>query len=171
MDDLKTYLNPVVPLGRLAFSIFFCGLTGIIIYFAVSDFKTSELTKGFTTGIGATIFGAFSLMFFKSFITETKNYLIQDNTIGEFNALTFKTKIINKFDVKGFSTSTVPYRIGNFQQVTIYLKDGSKIEIMQFAYFNFKHIKPTLIGKNYNYLGHEHYIWKWPNSRVYAFDK
>ncbi|MDP2174721.1 MAG: hypothetical protein Q8K70_02295 [Bacteroidota bacterium] len=109
-------------------------------------------------------------MFFKAFITTTKNYLITDQTIEEFNVLTLKTKTIYKDDIKGFSTSKVPYRIWDFKQIIIYLKDGTKIDIMQFAYFNFKKIKPTLVNKKYNYFGHEPYIWKWFNSRVYRYD-
>lgn len=141
-----------------------------MIYLAVSEFKANKPRQWFTIIIGTTFFGAIFLMFFKAFITTTKNYLIQDNCIEEFNVLTLRTNRIKKHDIKGFSSSTVPYRIWNFHQIIIYLNDGSKINIMQFAYFNFKDIKPTLVGKNYNYLGHEPYIWKWPDSRVYAFD-
>ena len=170
MNDFKTYFNPLVPIGRLAFSIFFAGLTCFIIYLLFRDFKTNGLKKYFTILLGATIFGVIFQQFFKGFITTTKNYLITDQTIKEFNILTFKTKTIDKNDIKGFSTSVVPYRIWNFKQVIIYLKDGTKIDIMQFAYFNFKKIKPTLVDKKYNYLGHETYIWKWVNSRVYKYD-
>lgn len=170
MDDFKTYFNPLVALGRIAFSFLFISIICLIIYFMVSGYKTVEIKEWFALLFGVIFFGAIFFMFFQALITTTKNYIIQDDTIKEFNALTFKTKIIDKIDVKGFSTSIVPYRIWNFQQIIIYLKDGSKIDIMQFAYFNFKYIKPTLIGKSYNYLGHEPYIWKWPNTRVYAFD-
>ena len=41
---------------------------------------------------------------------------------------------------------------------------------MQFAYFNFKKIKQTLVDKKYNYFGYEPYIWKWVDSRVYKYD-
>lgn len=170
MNDLKTCFNPVIALGRLALSLFFLSLTCLIIYRAVSDYETNGIKQWFTLLIGAALFAAMFHMFFKAFIATTKNYLIQDNSIEEFNVLTFGTKTINKGDIKGFSTSTVRYRIWNFHQIIIYLIDGTKIDIMQFAYFNFKDIKPTLLGKNYKYLGDEPYIWKWPNSRVYTFD-
>ena len=84
--------------------------------------------------------------------------------------MTLKTKTIYKDNIKGFSTSKVPYRIWNFKQIIIYLKDGTKINIMQFAYFNFNKIELTLVEKKYNYLGHEKYIWKWVNRRVYKYD-
>lgn len=170
MNDFKTYFNPLVAIGRLAFSLFFGGLTCFTIYLLFLDFKTNRLNQYLTILLGATIFGAIFQMFLKAFITTTKNYLITDQTIEEFNLLTLKTKTIYKDDIKGFSTSSVPHRIWNFKQIIIYLKDGSKIDIMQFAYFNFKKIKPTLVDKNYNYLGHETYIWKWVNSRVYKYD-
>lgn len=170
MNYMKTYFNPVIALGRLAFSLFFFGVTCLVIYYAITHFETNGIKQLFTLLIGAALFAAMFHMFFKAFIATTKNYLIQDNSIAEFDVLTFGTKTINKGDIKGFSTSTVPYRIWNFQQIIIYLKDGTKIDIMQFAYFNFKDIKPTLLDKNYKYFGHEPYIWKWPNSRVYTFE-
>jgi hypothetical protein len=171
MNDFKTYFNPLVPIGRLAFSIFSGGLTCFVIYLLFRDFNTNGLKQYLTIILGATIFGAIFQMFFKAFITTTKNYLITEQTIEEFNLLTLKTKTIYKDDIKGFSTSLVPYRIWYFKQIIIYLKDGTKIDIMQFAYFNFKEIKPTLVDKKYNYLGHESYIWKWVNSRVYKYEE
>ena len=171
MNGFKTYFNPLVAVGRLVFSIFFCGLTCFIVYLLFRDFKTNGLMQFLTILFGATIFGIIFQVFFKAFITTTKNYLINERTIEEFNVLTFKTKIIDKEEIKGFSTSKVPYRIWDFNEIIIYLKDGTKIEIMQFAYFNFKKIKQTLVDKKYNYLGHESYIWKWVNSRVYQFDE
>jgi len=170
MNEFKTYFNPLVPIGRLAFSIFFGGLTCFIIYLLFRDFKTNGIKEYLYMLLGATVFGAIFQMFFKAFITRTKNYLITNQTIEEFNILTLKTKTIHKDDIKGFSTSKIPYRIWDFKQVIFYLKDGTKIDIMQFAYFNFRKIKPTLIDKKYNYLGDEPYIWKWFNSRVYRYD-
>jgi len=170
MNDFKTYFNPFVAIGRLAFSIFFCGLTCLLIYLMFRDFKINGLKQYLTILLGVTIFGTVFQIFFKAFITTTKNYLITDKTIEEFNLLTFSRKTIYKDDIKGFSTSKVPYRIWNFKQIIIYLKDGTKISLMQFAYFNFKKIKPILVDKKYNYLGHEPYIWKWFDSRVYRYD-
>src|SRR5690606_10659624 len=158
MNEFKTYFNPLVPIGRLAFSIFFGGLTCFIIYLLFRDFKTNGIKEYLYMLLGATVFGAIFQMFFKAFITRTKNYLITNQTIEEFNILTLKTKTIHKDDIKGFSTSKIPYRIWDFKQVIFYLKDGTKIDIMQFAYFNFRKIKPTLIDKKYNYLGDEPYI-------------
>jgi|SRR5690606_23581421 len=170
MTNFKTYFNPLIAIGRLAFSVFFGGLTFFLIYLLFRDFKTNGLKEYITIILGVTIFGAIFQMFFKALVTTSKNYLITDQTIEEFNVLTLKTKTIHKEDIKGFSTSKVPYRIWDFKQVIIYLKDGTKIDIMQFAYFNFKKIKSTLVDKRYNYLGHESYIWKWVNSRVYKYD-
>jgi hypothetical protein len=109
-------------------------------------------------------------MVLKSFLSTTKNYLIKNNSIEEFNYLILSTRIINKSDVKGFSTSIVPYRINNFNQIIIYLADGSKISIMQFSYFNFKKIEPALKENGYKYFGYEPYKWKWFDNRVYGYD-
>jgi hypothetical protein len=170
MTDFKTYFNPLIAVGRLVFSMFFGGMTCFIIYHIFRKFKTTELIQYGGIMLVVVLFGALFQMFFVAFIKTTKNYLIKDNCIEEFNLLTLKTKAIHKEDIKGFSTSIVPYRIWDFKQIIIYLKDGTKIDIMQFAYFNFKNIKPDLIDKNYNYLGDEPYIWKWVNSRVYKYD-
>lgn len=170
MEDLKTYFNPFVPIGRFAFSIFFGFLTCFIIYLFFRDFETNGFKEYCFIILGATTHALLFRMFFKAFITTTKNYLITEQTVEEFNILTQKTKTIYKADIKGFSTSTVPYRIWNFKQVIIYVNDGTRIDIMQFAYFNFNKIKQTLVDKKYTYLGHEPYIWKWVNSRVYKYD-
>ena len=170
MDNLKTYFNPFVLVGRLAFSLFFGGLTCFIIYLFFRDFKVNGFKENFFIILGAALFTVVFQMFFKTFVTTTKNYLITNQAIEEFNLLTLKTKTIFKNDIKGFSTSTVRYRIWNFEQIIIYLKDGTKINIMQFAYFNFKKIKQTLVDKKYNYFGYEPYIWKWVDSRVYKYD-
>lgn len=170
MKDFKIYFNPLVAIARLTFSISCGGMTCLIIYLLYRDYNTNGLKEYLAILLGAAFFGALFHMFFKSFITTTKNYLITDNFIQEFNLLTFKTKTIEKKDINGFSTSVIPYRIGNFKQIIIYMKDGSKIEMMQFAYVKYKKIKPTLDAKKYNYLGHEAYVWKWLNSRVYKYD-
>ena len=116
MNDFKTYFNPLVPIGRLAFSIFSGGLTCFVIYLLFRDFNTNGLKQYLAIILGATIFGAIFQMFFKAFITTTKNYLITEQTIEEFNLLTLKTKTIYKDDIKGFSTSLVPYRIWYFEK-------------------------------------------------------
>ena len=170
MKDFKIYFNPSVAIVQLAFSIF-CGvMTCVIIFLLYRDFNTNGPKEYLAILFAAAFFGAFFYKFFKTFVTTTKNYLITDSFIQEFNLLTLKTKTIEKQDIKGFSTSVIPYRIGNFKQIIIYLKDGSKIEMMQFAHTKYKKIKPALDSKKYFYLGHEAYNFKWINSRVYKYD-
>lgn len=170
MDEFKTYFNPFALIGRLVFSLFSGGLTCFLFYLLIREFSTNGPKEYFYIILMITLFGAFFQMFFTEFITKTKNYIITDQTIQEFNLLTFRSRTIPKSDIKGFSTSIIPYRIWDFKQVIIYLTDGTKIDLMQFTYFNFKKIKPTLLDKKYNYLGQEPYIWKWFNSRVYKYD-
>ena len=170
MNDFKTFFNPLVPIGRVVFTIAFIGLLSVLIYFLYVDFETNGLKEYVRVGFGLLLFLTVFYMFFVEFINKTKNYLITDNYIEEFNLLTRRKKIINKDDIKGFSTSKVPYRMHDFKQIIVYLNDGTKIDMMQFAYFNFKKIQPVLIEKGYKYLGHESYRWKWINSRVYLYD-
>ncbi len=58
-----------------------------------------------------------------------------------------------------------------FKQVIIYLNDGTKLDLMQFNFFNFKCIKQALIDLQYTYLGYESYKWKWFDDRYYRFDE
>ena len=170
MENFKTYFNPIIPIGRLIFALFFLSLFIMMFYALFRDFQTSGFKEYLMIFLGIVFFGAVAEMFITPFLTATKNYAIDDRVIKEFNFLTFEAKVIPKEMVKGFSTSKIQYRIWNFKQIIIYLKDGSKIDLMQFAYFNFKEIKPLLIEKGYPYLGHEPYVWKWPNSRRYQYD-
>ncbi len=110
-------------------------------------------------------------MYFIVLLKTTKSYIITPDGIEVINLLTFQKTAISKKEILGFSTSEIPYKIGNFKEILIYLKNGDKIDLMQFAYFNFKKIEPALIDKRYDFLGYEPYIWKWVNSRVYKFDK
>ncbi|WP_207429505.1 hypothetical protein [Pedobacter sp. SYSU D00535] len=116
-------------------------------------------------------FGALFYMYFIVLLKTTKSYIITPDGIEVINLLTFQKTAISKKEILGFSTSEIPYKIGNFKEILIYLKNGDKIDLMQFAYFNFKKIEPALIDKRYDFLGYEPYIWKWVNSRVYKFDK
>ncbi len=170
MENFKTHFNPIIPTGRLIFALFFLILFLMMFYALFRDFQAMGFKEYLVVFLGIVFFGAFAEMFITPLLTTTKNYVIDDKVIKEFNFLTFKSKTIPKEMVKGFSTSKIPYRIWNFKQVIIYLKDGSKIDMMQFAYFNFKEIGPLLIEKEYDYLGHESYIWKWPNRRRYKYD-
>ncbi len=162
MKDFKTRFNPLIPLGRLGVFSFYMYL-----------FRTltrNESDKYLIIILGLSLFGIIYFTLIKPFVKTTKNYLIKDNSIEEFNLLTSKTKSIDKNEIKGFSTSIFPYRIWEFKEIIIYLKDGAKINIMQFAYFNFKNIETTLIDKKYNYLGQEPYEWNLFKGRIYKYD-
>lgn len=172
MEDFKTQFNLFIPIGRLFTSLFLIGVYVFMIY----DFNTSERhsSEEKYTGyfLGTIVLLLLFWMFFKQFLRTTKSYTITESEIREFNFLTLSTKIIHKDEVKGFSTSVIPYlRGGDFKQILIYLENGKKIDLMQFAYFNFKKIRPALVERGYEYLGHEEYVWLFPDNRRYKFDK
>ena len=172
MNDFRMSFNPLIPLGRFLGSLFFVAMIFINNYLFFRDFKANDIKELLPIILMTIFMGLAFQMVFRPLITSTKNYIIRDNAIEEYNFLTFSTRTIDKNEIKGFSTSIIPYNnIPNFKQIIIYLKDGSKIDLMQYAYFNFKKIKPALIDKKYIYLGHEPYVWKWVNSRVYKYDK
>lgn len=171
MNEFKTKLNPFIPIGRLAISIVVFGLICFLINRVLFENKTHEVEKYIGFLLLALFFLLLIQIYLKEFITKTKSYIITGQLIKEYNFLTKKTKIIKKEDIKGFSRSKIPYQIWNFKQIIIYLKDGSKIDLMQFAYFNFEQIEPFLIENKYRFFGYEPYNWKWFNSRVYTFDE
>ena len=112
-----------------------------------------------------------SWIFARQLLRTTKTYLFTNNGIQEYNYLTFSSRYIQRNDIKGFSSSSIPYKLTPFKQVIIYLNDGTKLDLMQFNFFNFKRIKQALIDLQYTYLGYESYKWKWFDDRYYRFDE
>lgn len=155
MNDLKTQLNLLIPIGRLFLSLF--GGLNIFLFLPsfICDFKINEFSKYIPFVLVLFVLGIIIFIFIKPFVKTTKSYTIKSDSIEEFNFLTFKKKSIDKENIKGFSTSLLQYGIWKFDEIIIYLKDGSKINIAEFTYFNFSKIKPTLIDKNYKYFGFE----------------
>lgn len=171
MSDFKTKINPLVPFGRLFTSLFFVVVTFyIIIYRLFHDFSSNTVFETLKNVLGVAFCGFMVLFWIRIFIKRTKTYTITDNEILEYNYLKFSTRIIKKDDIKGFSASVVPYNIWDFKQFIIYLKGGTKIDIMQFEYFNFSDVDIILIKKGYDFLGVEPYEWKWFDRREYKYD-
>ena len=171
MRIFRTTFNPLVPLSRFSMMTLFWGIPLVFFYKIITD---SDLRKPeFLTVmlLICLLFIVVGYLFAKPLWSETKNYRITDNSIEVYNFLTFNKMLIKKENIKGFSTSALQYKIGRAKQIIIYLEDGSKWELMKFSYFNFSKINKVLIEKQYRYLGHEFYQWKWPNSRIYKYDK
>ena len=166
----KTRFNPIIPFVRILFlSILILAFILIFdeLYFSK---KNHSLEDHFKIVFGVLFFGVIVWMFGKQLIRTTKTYTFANDYIKEFNFLTFSSRTIPKDHIKGFSTSIIPYRIMNFKQVIIYLKDGTKIDLMQFNFFNFRSIQHALNELNYAFLGSETYKWKWFDDRYYRFD-
>jgi hypothetical protein len=168
--DFKAYFNPIVSIFRLLFSLAFAGLACFIIYLFFKD--TSSHGNPYFAGklLCIAVSGILFLVFFKALLSSAKTFRITGQHIQQFNYFTFSSTTIDKNEIKGFSTSETRYRLGNFRQVIIYLKNGKKINLMQFSYFNFRNIQPALIENGYNYFGYEPYKWKWFNNRVYKYE-
>jgi hypothetical protein len=170
MKEFKTNLNPLIPLIRFIGVLIF-GLILIKIFYAFFRNLTENSSREYLIlFVGIPLIGYLFYVFLRGFLRSTKSYFLDNFSLRVFNLLTFRTEKISKENIKGFSTSEIPYRISTFKQIIIYLIDGRKLELTQFEYFNFKKIESALLYNDYNFLGHELYVWKFLDSRVYHFD-
>lgn len=152
--EFKPRFNFLIPIFRLIFCLFYSGLTVVFAYFLV----LSCVEKRDPKEIGIILFGlimfySYSHIITKSFFLKTKKIAITNDFLKETNYLRNTIRVIPKDDIIGFSTSVVPYKIGRFSQIIVYLKNNEKIELMQFCYFNFKELEPVLLNCGYKYLG------------------
>lgn len=95
-----------------------------------------------------------------SFLKNTKNYTITEDYIKEYNFFSFSSTYYDKDDVIGFSNCKIRTRYYSYEVLTIYLCDNTKIDLKQFAYFNFSKLPIQLYARGYNYLGEENYVPK-----------
>lgn len=171
-QEFKPRFNFLIPIFRLTYCIFLSGLTVIFAYSLVLSILDTERDPIEIGGIllGLILFFSYSHIITKSFFNQTKKIAVTKDFLKEINYLRDTTRFITKEDIIGFSTSVIPYKIGRFSQIIVYLKNNEKIELMQFCYFNFKEIEPVLLNCGYKYLGFEIYRWKWFDSRHYKFE-
>lgn len=170
-QEFKPKFNFLIPIFRLIYCIFLFGLTVLFTYYLVLSILATErdLIEIGAILSGLILFYSYSHVITKSFFLQTKKIAVTKDFLKEINCLRNTTRLISREDIIGFSTSIVPYKIGRFSQIIVYLKNNEKIELMQFSYFNFKKIEPVLISYGYKYLGFEEYRWKWFDRRYYKY--
>ena len=169
--SFKTYFNPLVPLMCIAFIVLIIFAFTLIFDELYFSKKFHSVEDHFKLIFGFLFFGMISWIFARQLLRTTKTYLFTNNGIQEYNYLTFSSRYIQRNDIKGFRSSSISYKLMPFKQVIIYLNDGTKLDLMQFNFFNFKCIKQALIDLQYTYLGYESYKWKWFDDRYYRFDE
>ncbi|MFM9838259.1 MAG: hypothetical protein ACKVOQ_08355 [Cyclobacteriaceae bacterium] len=170
MKEFKTNLNPLIPLIRFLGVLIFGVVLIKIFYTFFRNLTENSAREYFILFVGVPLIGYLFYVFLKGFSRSTKNYVLDNFSLRVFNLLTLQTEKISKENIRGFSTSEIPYRIATFKQIIIYLRDGRKLELMQFEYFNFRKIESALCYNDYIFLGHELYVWKFLDFRVYHFE-
>lgn len=149
-------------------------LSFIIIFNAVPSFWTENvLGVKLVFGIIAGVFLAFYFPYHlaKLLLTQRKNIVFQSGQLILKDAVSFTEILIDKSNLKGFSTSICQTNVWGFKTIIFYFVNGGKMEFPQFLYWNFKDIKPALEDNKISYLGHEPYRWKWFDTRHYFFDR
>ncbi|RQO66449.1 hypothetical protein DBR43_30035 [Pedobacter sp. KBW06] len=170
MTPFKPRFNIFIPSLRLTgilvgLNLLIFMISGFIENIGFEELKHKEVYL-FAVGILAIGFSWVGLTV--SFLKKTRNYTITDTFIKKYNFLNFSNTYYYKNDVKGFSTCKIRTRHLHYEMLTIYLCDDTKIDLEQFAYFNFSRIQFELYEKGYDYLGEEDYV---PNffGREYQF--
>lgn len=171
-QEFKPKFNFLVPIFRLIYCVFLLGITVMFAYhlvLSIMDTERNPIEIGAFL-LGLMLFYSYSHVITKSFFLQTKKIAVTKDFLKEINFLRNTSRLITKEDIIGFSTSVIPYKIGSFSQIIVYLKNNEKIELLQFCYFNFKEIEPILLNCGYKHLGFEIYRWKWFDSRHYKYE-
>jgi len=127
-------------------------------------------------GVIAMTFAFFLLLFYFNFKigraiwTERFTMRIEEGRIIVTDLFTFRKRVFQAADIKGFSLSEYPLRGLKVKSILLYLDNGQKIEFPQFLFFNFKRLTQALQENGFKFLGEEPYVWKWVDSRYYKFD-
>ncbi len=154
MNYFKARLNPFTALLRIFYLIFVAGIITLITSLYINDFSKAHITEHILVAPVILVLLLLLLKRVQRFISTTKEYIIGDDNIKVINFIK-SSETIGKDAIKGFSTTVVKYRLWDFDEIIIYLKDGKKISLMQYAYFNFKEIKQELENRKYYYMGEE----------------
>ena len=170
MNTFKTQFNYLLFSFQLLLVFYFACLTMLCFYALFFQWE-----KGVSSFLGmifvCSIMAAFTYGSLHPLLLRSKNYTIGDDDIKVKNILTRQRTAIPKSELKGFSTSKKSYRLFSFNLVLLYLRDGKKIELMQFSYWNFKHIQEAFSDRGYLYLRDEPYEKDLRLRRAYLFDK
>ena len=173
MRDFKTKYNYLIAALRVIFLLFFIVLfVGFCFYAAPNLFQSDQPLYRKIIGIPL---GAFLLLFLiyrfvKILSTQRNVFHFEGTDLILTDAITKNRRVIPKSEIKGFSLTNYPTKAWNFKEILIYCHSGTKLELPQFLYLNFKEIKPYFEANNLTFLGFEPFRWKFLDSRHYQFD-
>ena len=173
MKSFKTRFNYLLfAIRGLAF-LFFLAFLFIFIFLIIPGLiESGNPSKKFIAIPLGLLLVIYFIYRFGKLLSSQRSIASIDNkgTILLKDALTGKRNMLHASDIKGFSMSKYPTKFSDFKEIILYLKNGKKIEMPQFLYWNFKEIKPAFEENGLKFLGHEPYTWKFFDSRHYHFD-
>ncbi|GGF25957.1 hypothetical protein [Flavobacterium limi] len=171
MKHFRTQFNYIILVGRFIFTIFFAGLSVLMLYLIIENFMAKDYLAMMIFGI---IFNLimiyFTYLLIIAIIKQSYNFTFEEGSIYKISVLSRQKELLKTTEIKGFSTSEYPLKIWNFKSLILYFQNGKKIELPQFLYFNFKEIENKLIENSIRKFGHEKHKWKSITSRHYEFE-
>lgn len=173
MEDFKPKYNFIILVLRLFFLLLFIGLFAGFCWYTAPNLLQSDqplYRKVIGIPLGALLLLFLIYRFVKILSTQRNVFHFEDGDLILTDAITKNRKAIRKSEIKGFSLSNYPTKAWNFKEIIIYCHSGTKIELPQFLYLNFKEIKPYFEDNNLTFLGFEPFQWKFLDSRYYQFD-
>lgn len=171
MRSFKTRFNYLILVGRFILMLFFGTLSVFLMYLIIEKLKL----QGYSNEVLPLALFNFILLyltyhFIVIIYNQSYNFEIEEHKIFKISIFSGKKELLKTDQIKGFSTSIYPIKVWNFKSIILYLKNGKKLEMPQFLYFNFNEIENKLIENSVTKLGHEKYKWKFFDSRHYEFE-
>ena len=172
MKLFKTRFNYLILVGRFILMLFFGTLSVFLMYLIIEKLKL----QGYSNEVLPLALFNFILLyltyhFIVIIYNQSYNFEIEEHKIFKISIFSGKKELLKTDQIKGFSTSIYPIKVWNFKSIILYLKNGKKLEMPQFLYFNFNEIENKLIENSVIKLGHEKYKWKFFDSRYYEFEQ
>lgn len=171
MKLFKTRFNYLILVGRFILMLFFGTLSVFLMYLIIEKLKL----QSYSNEVLQLVLFNFILMYltyhFVAIICkQSYNFELEEGNIFKISIFSDKKELLKTDQIKGFSTSIYPIKVWNFKSIILYLKNGKKLELPQFLYFNFNEIENKLIENSVIKLGHEKYKWKFFDSRHYQYE-
>ena len=171
MKLFKTRFNYLILVGRFILMLFFGTLSVFLMYLIIEKLKL----QSYSNEVLQLVLFNFILMYltyhFVAIICkQSYNFELEEGNIFKISILSDKKELLKTDQIKGFSTSIYPIKVWNFKSIILYLKNGKKLELPQFLYFNFNEIENKLIENSVIKLGHEKYKRKFFDSRHYQYE-
>jgi hypothetical protein len=141
VHPFRTKLNPLVPLGRFLFALFFLALGSLVAYLAWQQSSWKD-------GLAFACFGAFcfylGFVFARGLLTQTRNYYFTPEELVVTNYLPHQIERFCRAEIEGYSCSLTHLRIGTFRQITLHISPHRRFTLPQFSYWNFKSLELAL---------------------------